>query len=374
MKIPKPEFRILYNSKNITEEVTSDLISVTYTDKVEGESDEIEIRVQDTEGKWINTWFPGKGDSLELSFGYNGNLVKGGTFEIDEIEPSGPPDIVVIRGLAAGINSSSRTKTSTAFEDLTFREIVQQVAKRNGWTVSGTIPQIQFQRVTQNQETDLAFLRRLGGEYGCLFSIRGKQLIFTSIYEIDRGRAVVSIDRTQFINYAFRDKTTETYKSVRITYHDPKTKAVVSHEENQGTTGNGGVEYDPIVTENTLELRSRAETKQQAEAKAKAALHRANSKQVEGELTVVGNPILVAGNNIEVTGMGVLSGKYQIQESSHTIDRSGGYTTRIPIKKVGTVLESKKQPAKPRPVNKPVQPPAQLPRRTPPFDSSISGF
>jgi hypothetical protein len=52
---------------------------------------------------------------------------------------------------------------------------------------------------------------------------------------------------------------------------------------------------------------------------------------------VYGNPILVAGNNVELTGFGELSGKWHIKKSTHRIDRSGGYTTDLDLEKTQSV-------------------------------------
>ena len=89
-------------------------------------------------------------------------------------------------------------------------------------------------------------------------------------------------------------------------------------------------------------MTTKAENKQQAEKKAQAALHRANSRQQEGSISLEGQPLLVAGNNFELTGLGQLSGKYHIEKSTHKISATGGYTTDLEIKRVGYV-EVKKQ-------------------------------
>jgi phage protein D len=87
---------------------------------------------------------------------------------------------------------------------------------------------------------------------------------------------------------------------------------------------------------------------EQAKAKARARLYRENTKQNEGNITIPGNTLLVAGINIMLTGLGVLSGKYHVLESVHKIDRGSGYVTDVKIKRVGGVKDKKQQQAKPR--------------------------
>ena len=102
--VPMPQARILYGQKDISSDISPYLISVSYTDRLSGESDELELRLEDTDGRWRGDWYPGKGDALTVSIGYAGQeLVSCGSFEIDEIELSFPPDEVSIRALATGI-------------------------------------------------------------------------------------------------------------------------------------------------------------------------------------------------------------------------------------------------------------------------------
>lgn len=47
-----------YDGKNITEEISSTLLSFSYADKASDEADEIDLTLTDREGKWINEWYP----------------------------------------------------------------------------------------------------------------------------------------------------------------------------------------------------------------------------------------------------------------------------------------------------------------------------
>ncbi len=45
---------------------------VTYSDNIKCESDTIEVELDDTDGRWLDKWYPGKGDTLTLKMGYQG--------------------------------------------------------------------------------------------------------------------------------------------------------------------------------------------------------------------------------------------------------------------------------------------------------------
>lgn len=340
MNVRKPIFKIVYAGKDITSDISSSLLSVTYTDHAEGESDEVEVAIEDSEGLWRGDWYPTKGEKLTLSIGYDNQLMPCGTFEVDEIELSGPPDTLTIRALAAPIKGALRTKNSSAHENKTLREIASTIAQKNGLTVTGEIEDIRFTRVTQNRETDLGFLKRISYEYGHVFSVRDKQLIFTTIYKLEEGDAVQVIDRSDIADYSIRDKTASSFKKAELKYANPADKKVVDASKDEDDSKD-------ITKGDTLFMTTKAENKKQAEQKAKAALHRSNSRQQEGTISLEGQPLLVAGNNFELTGLGQLSGKYHIVRSRHKITRSAGYSTDLDIKRVGYIEVKKQAPKKP---------------------------
>lgn len=330
MRVRKPVVKINYNGKAVTEELTQYLTSVTYTDKVIGESDEISITLENSDGLWGSEWYPSKGDKIKLQMGYDDNIVDCGDFMVDEIEMQGPPDTVTLKGIATWVTSAMRTKASKAHEGKTLKEIVQAVAQKHGLSVQGTIYTIRIARCTQHQESDLAFLKRLADEYGFTFGVRGNTLTFDSIYKLEDRTPVMSIERGQLISYSLRDKTVGTYKKAKVRYQDPKSAKVVEADVDKV----GEDAYDDVSGADELVIHSKSENNGQAEAKAKAALHKANSKQQSGSLTLEGEPLLVGGNKFTLNDMGHLSGDWYIMSSTHTFDKSGGYTTTLEINRV----------------------------------------
>ncbi|HSA05719.1 MAG TPA: hypothetical protein P5556_00910 [Candidatus Gastranaerophilales bacterium] len=83
----KPVFKIEYENLNITAKISPYVLSVEYTDFEHGQSDEIQIQLEDSNKLWQGSWYPSKGDTLSLQIGYEGSkLLNCGSFEIDEIE------------------------------------------------------------------------------------------------------------------------------------------------------------------------------------------------------------------------------------------------------------------------------------------------
>jgi len=337
MNVPAPKFTVLYNNKNITADISKYMISLTYNDKTEGESDEIEIEVEDVDLKWQNSWYPEKGAKLTVTI----ENLKCGVFEIDEINLSGPPDVVTIRGMATGIVNTLRTKKSDAHENKTLKQIAEKVASKNNLTIQGTIPDITFGRITQNKETDLAFLKRISQEYGVLFAVRENVITFTSIYDIESRNTSFSVDKSGISRYDIRDKADGMIKTASVKSKNPKKNEPVTanlefekYKSEQGYTSDNPVNQDSGVTH------TKAENKQQAEAKAKAIMHLSATNQQEGNLEFQGTTLAIAGNNFQVTGLGKLSGRYHIKSSSHKIDKSTGYTVSVEIKRLNSPAKS----------------------------------
>lgn len=336
MNATKPTYEIVYNGKNITGDILHHVLAFTYTDKASGETDELEIQVEDKYGLWRNEWYPIKGDTITARIYHLGNVLQCGTFTVDEMSASGGSsgDTVSIKAIAAGINKQLRTRNCYAHENKTLREIANTVAAKHELTLEGNIDNIRIGRETQYDETDLGFLQRVANEYGYTFSVRDNKLTFTSIFDIENKKAALSFSSKEIISWSITDKTAHTYKAARVVYHNRDEKEVIDVEHKETTDAFKTAKVDNLI------LKLRAENTQQAEAKAKAALYRRNSLQQEGSMELPGNVFAIAGNNCIIEELGVFSGLYYIKASTHTVSKDSGYTTSIEIKRVGLIEQN----------------------------------
>lgn len=323
-KVRTPVWYIEYGNRDITAYISPFVESVEYTDHVHGKADEIQIRIDDSDSLWKSSWYPSKGDALTLRIGYDGEpLVPCGAFEIDEIELSGPPDVLDLKGLAANIKKALRQHNTKAYEDKTLLEIAQEIATTHGFALIAEVEDIRVKRITQKQERDLSFLKRIADEYGYIFKITDNRLVFYQVGALEAKSTVYTIDRTDMLTFNFRDTTREKHKACTVSYHDPKNKDLIAYTELDGS----------VIKGDTLKTVLRCESKAQAIKKAKAHLKKKNT-QKEGTIVLQGVPRLVAGSNIEVTGLFVMNGKYHILSSRHSMDRLNGYKTEIEVKRV----------------------------------------
>lgn len=318
----KPIFKIEYNQKDITTDVSNQVLNIEYTDFEHGQSDEIIITFEDTQKLWQGSWIPSKGDSLRVFIGYEGEkLLNCGLFEIDEIEFVTPPDILTVKALATGITKALRQNNSVAYENKTLKQIASEIAQKHSLTLVDEIEDVRVERITQNQERDLTFLKKLAEQYGYIFKIAEGKLVFYKTEKLTGADAAKILYRTDLSRITLTEKTSKNYKSVTVSYHNPKTgKKITATAKNE-----------KCVKGDTLKINERCENKQQALLKAKAALAKGNNT-IEGSIDLVGNPNLIAGLNVELKDLGYFSGKYHITQTRHFIDRTSGYGTSLEVK------------------------------------------
>ncbi|MFP4772049.1 phage late control D family protein [Pasteurella multocida] len=335
MQVQTPTFELFYGKSQITHHIKPTLLSLTYTDHLSDQSDELQVSFEDSERKWINAWFPTQGDELKVQLGYLGEtLVNLGAFEIDEIEwqhskKSG--SIVSLKALSTGISRANRTLKPKAYENTTLAEIVRKVAKNLKLKVMGTVANIPIKRVTQYQERDVEFLTRLAHEYRHSFKIVGQTLVFTTMESLEKREAAVILDFTQVISLQLRDRIKDVVKKVEVSGLDNNQKKTLK-SETQSKSKRPSKKQAKASNGDTLKIVTRGESQEQIDARANAALSEQTDDQQAGNITVIGDPKLVAGNTILLTGFGFFSGKYLIKSARHNYSKNQGYTTSLEVR------------------------------------------
>ena len=315
-----PKAILNFNGQNATSTLNNWLNSVSYTDVLDGESPEVRIDLNDPDGRWQGSWFPEKGDRVEISFSYEGENTRlnAWTFEIDDPEISGGTQgrKVNFGAQATPLSTDLRQKRTKAYEKVTLAAIVADIAGRQGLEVIGEIPDVDFNRLTQNEESDLEFLKRASKDWGVLFKVEGDRLIFYSWEELNNKPSTFVLPEESIKKYRIRKQTSNTYKRCEVRHakgDDKKTVIAI-------------VEADPMPdSDDVLILSAKVESVRQAELKAKEALRQKNSKEWRGQFSLEGSPNLVAGVNFELalSEGNKANGKWQIVKASHRVDRQG---------------------------------------------------
>ncbi|VEA15276.1 phage late control gene D [Salmonella enterica subsp. enterica] len=173
-----PAFMLTLNSQDITSNFSDRLISLTMTDNRGFEADQLDIELDDTDGK---VELPLRGAVLTLWLGWQGSaLLNKGDFTVDEIEHRGAPDTLTIRARSADFRGTLNSRREESWHDTTIGELVSTIAKRNKLTasVADSLKQIPVPHIDQSQESDAVFLTRLADRNGATVSVKAGKLLF----------------------------------------------------------------------------------------------------------------------------------------------------------------------------------------------------
>lgn len=341
----KPTFRIVADGKDITALINDRLLSLRISDKPGMDSDDFELRIDDRDQAVA---LPTRGAGIEVYLGYTGQaLTRLGRYTVDEIELSGPPDTLVIRGKASDMRGSGKTVRSGSWENVPLQQIVRDVAARNGWQPVCPV-QTKVPRVDQLNESDYNFITRLAKQYDCTAKLAdGKLLVMPrqgGQTASGKNLSPVVLRRSDLSRYQFRLGDRNTQKAVRTKHQDKKSGALKVVELDNDDLPNGlpAVHTDRHIYPN----------KSAAEQAAKARLAAFNRSSAGVRLEMAGRTDVFAERLIIVQDIKPgLDGEY-LAEAVEQLFTSSGWTTTVECNggkkgKANAKGKKKKREAKP---------------------------
>jgi phage protein D len=301
------------------------VISLTFTDNLDEEADEIILDLKNDHGRWFDAWFPDLNDEMRGFLGYKGGrTLDMGTFYLDEPNAIGDRagDVFRIRGQSKPVDKALKTPKTKEHEKKSLAQIARETLSAHGMELVGTPPDISFERVTQRREFDLEFLARMAQDYGAFFAVKGKRAVYVDRDELFRRPAVRTLTRGEraIVDYNLTHKSDGAHSRARATYFDGNTRKQIDVE----------VEDRDIRTGDVMRLDDRVENKGQAEKLARSRLQKANMQAWGGTFQIYGDPSCQAGQTVQLAGYGRWDRKYIIMRARHRLAR-GGYTTNMEL-------------------------------------------
>lgn len=252
-----------------------------------------------------------------------------GSFELDGVEASGPPSVIVIKGTSLPYRSTVRqTKKSKAWEEYTLSGIAREMAAKNGMACMFEAAEDPWiSRAEQVNQSDIAFLQALCNRYGISLKATANILILFDQAAYEKKPAVKIITRGKaggYIKYKLRTGENDTqYGACHVSYTDPSGKTIEYTHTLE----------DADEDSQTLEIRQKVRSVSEAKALAEKMLRLKNKYEYSADFTFPGDPALVAGLAVELRDFGAFSGKYLISQAKHAVSGSG-YTVNIKLRKV----------------------------------------
>lgn len=360
----RSDWKIKVQGVDITDTVKKDLISMEITDNEEAKADDLQIKMADRDGDWLQKWLDEtiqkgartKGLSFAVWIGstdHTGRVVqqKTGTFALDSLNHDGPPAVVKIKCASLDCQGGIRTdENDKCWENVHLRDIAGDIAAKGKLTLlycSEKNPL--YSRKEQDKETDISFLIRCCDGVGLSVKISDGQLIIFDRKTFESGDSVATVTYGDgsYTKWSFgTGNGSVTYDICTVSYTDPATGKSVEgvykspawqEEEDRVAEANKDRKEEDKETPKHTELKIRnKKVSSNAEAKelAETELGLANLFERTVTLTLPGNPSLMAGLPVKLKKCGYFTGKYMITTCTHSISQSG-YTTKIKLRYIG---------------------------------------
>ncbi|WP_109512596.1 phage late control D family protein [Pseudomonas ovata] len=318
----KPTYRIIADGNDITVLINDRLLMLRISDKPGMESDEFELRIDDRDQAVA---LPQRGSKVEVLMGYEGHpLTRMGSYTVDQVKVSGPPDTMTISGKAADMRGSGKTTRSGSWEGVPLAQIVTEIAKRNGWEPVCPV-QTKVERIDQRGESDFNFITRLAKLHDCTAKVAdGKLLVMPRQSELSttgKVLGVVVLAKTDVTRYDFKLGDRSTQKAVKTQHKDKKTGDLKVVELSNTEAPDG---LPPVHTDRHIYPNETAAT-----AAAKARLAAFNRSTATVRLEMPGRTDLFAERVIDARGFKIgLDGQYLV-DSVEQVFTQGGWSTTV---------------------------------------------
>lgn len=313
----RPAFNIAANGNDITGVIRDRLVMLEVTDQAGQTSDSASFTLDDRDGMVSP---PPEGTEITVSMGYEETgLVEIGTFSIDEVEFSGPPNVVTVRCSAVRMSPTiAKEQKSQDWHGSTLRELAEEVAKRNGLTLRYEAEQeFTIRHDDQASESDQQLLTRLAERFGVVIKPRNGELVVTPSGEGLLGPSV-EIRLEDCERWRARLKDRARYSRASARYLDRKTNT----EEKVTVEGQDGFP--------TLELRQVYRNEDEAKRAAEAKLQAITAGTAAINLVMVGRPELRAEGTANLVGFReeLMGEPWIVHSVRHRID-SRGFRTEL---------------------------------------------
>ncbi|MBQ7478095.1 MAG: hypothetical protein IJT01_04240 [Selenomonadaceae bacterium] len=334
------------DTTDITEDVSKYFISLSCTDNLSDQADDLSLSLEDRQRLWTGDWMPEKGAFLSAilhTFAW-GSLEDGeksmdlGRFEIDGFSGTEIPTAVQIKAISILSDNTNlrETKKSRSWDKIQLQQIANDVAEENGLSLFWDVDEDpEVDHVEQSDESDLEMLQRLCKDAGHALKVTIEQIIIFDEYkyeqkdatlrvlhpeEKDDGSGLETIQKIE--DFHFEIKTREVYGSCHVKHQQGKEKEVI---EATFTAP------DADGNSKTLHVKESVKDENEALRLAKKRLREKNKDAVTIGFRTLGNFSLAAGNTVMVEGFGKLDGKYIITKAQHSL--SDGFRTSVDMRR-----------------------------------------
>lgn len=348
----RPGFKVTLDGRDLTNSIAPRLISLSISEKRGGEADQLELVFHDADGMMD---IPKEGAVLHVSLGWTKveagagvsvGLVDKGSFRVDEANYDGPPDLITVRGRSANLTGAYRRRRERTHRNTTIGAIVRQVAGAHGLRahVSPELASIEVPIATQDQVSDMAFIRQLGRRHDAVATVRKGRLVFAPIGAgvTASGRAIPAgtLSKRDGDKYSYKRASRQASDGAEARWHNQRTgrRETVRVGADGNSQPQGALNPDPGTGASPARGRRRVRRvyhrEEDARHAAKAAARRDTRAAAEFEYSLaLGRPDLYPERPIRVSGFKpeIDAKKWLIAEATHSLTADGGLKTALKL-------------------------------------------
>lgn len=341
---------------------TDRVMGIKFED-TESAADKLEFDMDNFDLAYFDNPIVRAGVAIEASWGYAGIQSPAHSLVIQSVKGF---NVLKVVALDKSILMHKKQRSRT-FNGMTRSEVVEQIAKENGYSDPGFVriqaTETRYEHIVQAAMTDAAFIASLAKKEGAIFYIDtdgfhwhardlGQRPIRSFTYYGPAGGS-----RDAIIGYPTiendvmakpgrvvskgSDPTTKTPNDAKADNDSTDRKGLADDAELVSptgaittVTGQDGIQRDGLGME--LLKQSSDPTKTGTKASADGAFKAGQLLSAQMSFNALGDPGMVAKSIIEVTFPGAksISGKYYVASVEHTINQSG-YLMQLKVKRDG---------------------------------------
>jgi phage protein D len=331
-----PDWRVTLDGTDLTGRMRPRLVSLAISEKRGEEADQLDIVLDDADGLLA---IPPEGARLLVMLGWkqgadvSPGLVHKGSFKVDDVTHSGPPDQIRIRARAADFTSAIRNRREQSWANTTLGAVLQDIAARNtlALRIAPDLAAMALAALHQSRESDTAFLRRLGRENDAVATIKTGTLIFArkgaGTTSTGQPLPTLALTRRSGDGHTWQRQTRDGQAGVTAHWHDRK--AARRQSITVGRPGGG-------KAAKTLRKVYPDEASAQRAAKAEHTRLKRAPATLDIRLAL-GRPDAIPETRVTVTGFKpeIDATPWLITETTHRLDNAGGFITELKMEVVG---------------------------------------
>lgn len=303
---------MIVNGQDVTASLKKHILGIEYTDAKDNEADGFKIRFHGE-----NFAPPKYKDILKVWLGFEGNLWYICSFSVLKSRLEHQTKVVSVTATPVNFSTKIKEKRTQSYENVSLEQVLQKIAKRHELSVKNSFYNLMFLHLSQDDQSDLNFMRKVALDIGATFAIKNDTILFRPKKGGDKENKlptfIIDADFTNNLYLEMLDKTL--YNSATASWQSTKENKVLSVSIGSGS---------PV-----LNLRGSFQSEAEAMVKLKAKLNAENKGTVRGGFDYEGMNIVAGGKLIIKNLPNAQWGKeFETQQVHHKWDENG-YTINV---------------------------------------------